>query len=110
MFNYEKVIGIVMIYFGNASFTVIPNNLALPSLGLSTHFVRRHPRWLFYPKPLKQQTSGLPMLRIVIPTSSPYPKPCKHQTSFAVWLFCFSSVYESKLSTQPQNKKASQLC
>jgi len=30
---------------------------------------------------------GLPMLRIVIPTSSPYPKPFKQQTSFAVWLF-----------------------
>ena len=43
------------------------------------------------------------------PHSSPYPKPFKQQTSFAVWLFCFSSVYESELSTQPQNKKASQL-
>ena len=42
--------------------------------------------------------------------SSINPKPYKQQTSFAVWLFCFSSVYESKLSTQPQNKKASQLC
>jgi len=101
MCNNEKVIGIVMVYFGNASFTVIPNKLALPSLGLSTHFVRRHPRWLFYPKPYKQQTSGLPMLRIVIPTSSPYPKPCKHQTSFAVWLFSFSSAYTSELVTLP---------
>ena len=26
-----------------------------------------------------------------------------------VWLFCSSSVYESKLSTQPRNKKASHL-
>jgi hypothetical protein len=102
MFNYEKVIGIVMIYFGIANATHChPNKFAIPSLGLSTHFVRRHPRWLFYPKPYKQQTSGLPMLRIVIPTSSPYPKPCKHQTSFAVWLFSFSSAYTSELVTLP---------
>jgi hypothetical protein len=62
-----------------------------------------------YPKPFKQQTSGLPMLRIVIPKSSPYPKPFKQFAMRIVWLFCFSSVYESELSTQPQNKKASHL-
>jgi hypothetical protein len=45
MFNYEKVIGIVMIYFGIANATHChPNKFAIPSLGLSTHFVRRLPR------------------------------------------------------------------
>jgi len=45
--------------------------------------------------------AGWPMLRIVILVSSPYPKPSKQQTSFAVWLFSFSSAYTSELVTLP---------
>ena len=41
------------------------------------------------------------------PRKSPYPKPYKLFASQIACLFCFSSVYESELSPQPQNKKAS---
>ena len=88
MCNNEKVIGIVMVYFG------------------ITKAAHCHPQQVR----LTLNSDCRLILFVDFLVSSPYPKPYKQFAMRIVWLFCFSSVYESKLSTQPQNKKASQLC
>jgi hypothetical protein len=75
------------------------------------------PQQFNYPKAFQLHASGLPMLRIVIPECCALPKTCPDLSGAfqtipmlgTVWLFCFSSAYESKLSTLSQTKKASHI-
>ena len=67
---------------GFISFRRLPKCRSYPNpLGLSPHFVRR------------------------LPKSRSYPNPFNNIALRYRWVFCFSSVYKSKLLTQLRNKK-----